>query len=217
MAKTYPAYGFWNMVALSKRQHKGWNHKRLYRVYKDLSLNLLVRPKKRLPRRLKNKFVSTSPNQCWSLDFMHDSCSKNRRFKLLTVVDDYSRHCLTVFPKPSINAKTLTQQLDILINRYGHPLAIRTDNGPEFVSCHFRRWAQRKNIEIRFIQPGKPSQNALIERFNGTVRRECLNPLIFDSIRDVSHHLAHWIAQYNTQRPHDALSGKTPHEVFSNP
>lgn len=169
-----------------------WNHKRIYRIYCELELNLRIKPKKRLIREKPEPLsVPDDINESWSMDFMHDQLVDGRSFRLLNVIDDWNRESLG-------------------IEWRGAPLSIRCDNGPEYISGLISEWAFNKGIQINYIQPGKPQQNAYVERFNRTVRYEWLNQNIFDSIEAVQDYATQWSWFYNHQRPNTALGGITP-------
>ncbi len=174
------AYAF-----LYLRNTKGfkWNHKRVYRIYKQLELNLRIKPRRRIKRDKPQALsVPVKINQTWSTDFMSDSLNTGRKIRTFNVIDDYNRECLCIEVDHSLSAQRVIQSLEHLIEWRGKPKAIRCDNGPEYISHLLREWAQAMDIELMYIQPGKPTQNAYIERFNRTARNEWLNMHIFDSI-----------------------------------
>jgi len=157
------------------------------------------------------------PNEGWAMDFMSDWVvnmeKKQESVRLLNVVDECSRKALWTEAHKSIPAKTLISCLNHLIQARGKPSYIRCDNGPEFISKALSKWAEAQNIDIFFIQPGKPTQNAIIERLNGTLRTECLNLHWFQSIHELNAAIQHWSVCYNTVRPHSSLNNKTPDEL----
>lgn len=165
LAEAHPRWGFEKMMNKLKPIHADWNHKRIYRNYLELGLNLRVKPKKRLPsREAKTLLQPIDSNYCWSMDFMSDALRCGRRFRTFNVIDDYNREALLIVPSHSLPACRITQHLDQLALTKGYPSFLRVDNGPEFISGHFQKWAILHGIEIQFIQPGKPAQNAFIER-----------------------------------------------------
>lgn len=205
-------WGF-GLCFLFLRNIKGfaWNHKRVYRIYRLLELNLRIKPKRRLKReRPEVLAVPNKRNEVWSMDFMHDNLSDGRSFRTFNVIDDFNREALAIEADISLPSARVVRALDNIIEWRGKPEVIRCDNGPEYVSHTLKQWAERHQIQLQYIQPGKPQQNAYIERFNRTVRHEWLNQLIFSSIDEVQVSATKWLWQYNNQRPHMALDGKTP-------
>lgn len=175
-----------------------WNHKRVYRIYKQLELNLRIKPRKRIKRDKPQALsVPIAINQVWSMDFMSDSLNTGRTIRTFNVVDDYNRECLSIEVDHSLPAQRVIQSLERLIEWRGKPKALRCDNGPEYISQSLRDWAQASGIELMYIQPGKPTQNAYIERFNRTARNELLNMHIFDSIDHAQYLATQWMWVYN--------------------
>lgn len=188
-----------------------WNHKRVYRIYCDLALNLRIKPRRRLKRHKPEPLKEpTKSNQIWSMDFMHDQLSNGRSIKLFNVIDDFKREGLSIDIDFSLPAQRVVRSLNQLIGWRGKPQFIRCDNGPEFISHHFTKWAQEKGIEIVYIQPGKPTQNAYIERHNKTIRYSWLSKYLFDSLEEVQDYATKWLWFYNHRRPHKANGGKPP-------
>ena len=188
-----------------------WNHKRVYRIYCELALNLRIKPKRRLNRNTPEPLKEPlKPNQVWSVDFMHDQLSNGRKYRLFNVIDDYKREGLTVEPDFSLPAERVTRILEQLIEQRGKPIAIRCDNGPELISHTFVDWAKKRDIRIDYIQPGNPQQNAYIERFNRTVRFGLVSKFLFDSLEEVQNRSTRWLWFYNHQRPHSANGGYPP-------
>jgi len=211
--KKHPSWGFWKVFHRLRKQ--GWqtNHKRMWRIYKALGLNLPRKNKRRLPPRLKQPVaVPMAHNECWSLDFMTDALTDGRRFRTLNVIDDYNRQVLGIEIDFSLPATRVVRLLERLIEQYGRPSQIRSDNGPEFISSTLSEWCENRAIAWHWIQPGKPTQNAYIERFNGTFRREVLNAYRFVNLRQAREVADAWQIEYNTQRPHQALGFLTPLE-----
>jgi putative transposase len=204
-------WGFWKCYDRLRQMGKRWNHKRVYRVYCQLRLNQKRRAKRRLVQRPRQPLLVTAViNAVWALDFMHDRLYSGRAFRTLNVIDEADRGGLGIDIATSIPASRLIRFMEQLIEIHGRPLAIRCDNGSELTSHDFTEWCQIKGIEIRFIQPGKPDQNAFIERFNRTYREEVLTPYLFDSIEDVRQITDEWLERYNEIRPHDALGSLPP-------
>ena len=205
-------WGF-GLCYLYLRNVKGykWNHKRVYRIYRELELNLRIKPKKRLVRQKPEPLaVPTTINHCWSMDFMHDQLIDGRSYRLFNVIDDFNREGLTIEVDFSLPASRVIRALDQIIEWRGQPKQIRCDNGPEYISHLLATWATSKGIELAFIQPGNPQQNAYVERYNRTVRYDWLNHYLFDSIDEVQNHATHWLWTYNNERPNMALNGITP-------
>jgi len=213
LAEQHPRWGFRKMMQWLKKQKYGWNHKRVYRIYRQLDLNLRVKPKKRLPvRRPKPLQPPACPNECWSLDFMSDSLLSGQRFRTLNIIDDFNRELLWIEIDTSLPASRVVRVLDQIAQWYGYPQRLRTDNGPEFISGVLANWAKLHQVTLDFIQPGKPAQNAYIERFNRTYRQELLDMYLFSSLDEVRQMTEQWLYYYNAQRPHDALDGLAPYE-----
>ncbi len=188
-----------------------WNHKRVYRIYRELALNLRIKPKHRLNREKPQPLtVPVALNQVWSMDFMHDQLADGRTFRLFNVIDDFNREGLTIEVDFSLPSERVIRALDQLIAWRGKPLAIRCDNGPEYISQLLTDWAKAQGITLTYIQPGKPQQNAYVERYNRTVRCDWLNQHLFDSIADVQDFATRWLWIYNHERPNMGLGGITP-------
>lgn len=189
----------------------GWNHKRVYRIYRELELNLRIKPKKRLVRETPDALtVPRRMNQVWSMDFMLDRLEDGRAFRLLNVIDDFNREGLAIEADFSLPGERVVRALDQVIEWRGLPAVIRCDNGPEYVSEPVRAWAKRRGIRIEFIQPGKPQQNAYVERYNRTVRYDWLAQNLFESIQEVQDQATRWLWTYNNDRPNMAIGGVTP-------
>ena len=205
-------WGF-GLCYLYLRNVKGfqWNHKRVYRIYRELELNLRIKPKKRLVRQKPEPLsVPEAINDCWSMDFMHDQLSDSRTYRLFNVIDDFNREGLAIEVDFSLPASRVIRALDQVIEWRGKPNRIRCDNGPEYISNLLGDWAKSNGIELAFIQPGNPQQNAYVERYNRTVRYDWLNHYLFESIDEVQRHATNWLWTYNNERPNMALNGITP-------
>ena len=205
-------WGF-GLSFLYLRNVKGyqWNHKRVYRIYRELELNLRIRPKRRMVREKPDALtVPQEVNQVWSMDFMHDQLSDGRCFRLFNLIDDFNREALAIDADLSLPALRVIRSLEQVIEWRGKPAVIRCDNGPEYISGELQNWAQKQSIKIEYIQPGKPQQNAYVERFNRTVRYEWLAQYHFDSIAEVQDFATKWMWSYNNERPNMALGGITP-------
>ena len=189
----------------------GWNHKRVYRIYRELELNLRIKPKKRLNREKPEPLaVPDEINICWSMDFMHDQLEDGRCYRLFNVIDDYNREGLTIEVDFSLPAERVIRSLDQAIEWRGKPKCLRCDNGPEYISDLLAAWAKKHDIALMFIQPGNPQQNAYVERYNRTVRYDWLNQYLFSSIAEVQEQATRWLWIYNNERPNMALGGITP-------
>ncbi|WP_345790303.1 IS3 family transposase [Piscirickettsia salmonis] len=210
LAKVHHRWGFDKMMAKIK-QNYAWNHKRVYRVYCELKLNLRIKPRKRVsPREAKMLVQPIVSNHCWSLDFMSDTLSNKRKFRTLNVIDDYNRECLLIEPAFSLPSMVVTRLLDQVAESKGYPEVIRSDNGPEFISSDFTKWAEQHNILLHHIQPGKPAQNGFIERFNRTYRQDILDAHWFYNLEEVREITEPWVDQYNNERPHESLANLSP-------
>lgn len=204
-------WGFDKMMAKAKLMDKPWNHKRVHRIYCELGLNLRIKPRKRLPRGEAKCLVQPLfHNICWSIDFMSDALSSGVKFRTLNVIDDYNREALMVEPSYSLHASRVTDLLDLTARHRGYPSSIRVDHGPEFESHHFKNWCKQRGISPNYIQPGKPAQNAFIERFNRTYREEVLDSNLFYNLAEVKEITQCWLKIYNQERPHQSLAGLPP-------
>jgi putative transposase len=189
----------------------GYNHKRVYRIYRELELNLRIKPKRRLKRDKPDELaVPRQINEVWSMDFMHDRLEDGRSFRTFNVIDDYNREGLGIEVDLSLPALRVIRTLDRIIEWRGKPKVIRCDNGPEYLSSHLISWAERHRVRLQYIQPGKPQQNAYVERFNRTVRHEWLDQHLFESIAHAQDTATQWLWRYNNERPNMALGGITP-------
>ena len=189
----------------------GWNHKRVYRIYRELELNLRIKPRKRLVREKPQPLtVPTSINQVWSMDVMHDQLSDGRTFRLFNVLDDFNREGLGIEVDLSLPSARVIRSLEQIIEWRGSPSVIRCDNGPEYISEALRDWARSRGIRIEHIQPGKPQQNAYVERYNRTVHYDWLSQTLFESIAEVQESGTRWLWTYNNERPNMAIGGITP-------
>jgi len=207
----HPAIGFWQCYYRLKQKGFLWNHKRVYRVYTSLRLNIRRRRKKRLPARIKQALYQPDAiNMVWSVDFMNDSLWDGRKYRLLNIVDDFSREVLHIEADTSLPTLRLIRSLEYLREFRGLPQMIRVDNGPEFISAKLDEWCRKHKITLVFIQPGKPMQNAYVERCNGSIRRELLNAYVFTSLREVREKAEEWRQDYNHSRPHQALGFVPP-------
>ena len=212
----HPSIGFWQCYYRLRALGYLWNHKRVYRVYTAMKLNIRRRAKRRLPARVKQQlFQPEAVNQVWSLDFMYDSLWDGRGYRLLNVMDDYNRQVLWIEADTSLPALRVIRVLEQLKESRGLPQMIRVDNGPEFVSRKLDAWCKGNKVTLAFIQPGKPTQNAYIERLNGSIRNELLNAYVFKTLAEVQEKTQQWQHDYNYHRPHKSLGYKTPIELLT--
>ena len=213
-AELYPTRGFDDYFGKIRNEGLVWNRKRVLRVYRSLRMKLRRKCKKRLPARIKeplNKPLQV--NDTWSLDFMSDSLSNGRRIRIFKAMDDTSRESLAAYADYSICAEKVIMLLQQITEERGVPRQIRVDNGPEFLSKTFVQWCTQNNIIIKYIQPGKPMQNAYIERLNRLFREDVLNAYLFENLEQVRILADKWMNEYNTLHPHKSLNGKTPKQT----
>ena len=207
-------WGF-GLCFLYLRNVKGyhWNHKRVYRIYRELELNMRIKPNKRLKREVPEPLaVPEAMNECWSMDFMSDSLYSGKSFRTFNVIDDYNRESLAIEVDSSLPSQRIIRVLDRIAAYRGYPKRLRQDNGPEFVSHALELWAEQHGILLDFIKPGKPTQNAYIERFNRTYRNEVLDCYLFNSLTEVRELTDSWMVEYNYDRPHESLNDLPPKE-----
>jgi putative transposase len=213
LAERHPRGGCGKMTHYLRNQGQSWNHKHIRRVYCEMALNLHRKPKKRLPARVAQALVvPVQPDRTWSLDFMSDALSDGRTFRTLNVIDDYNREALWIEVDTSLSGERVIQVLERLLEWRAAPNVIRMDNGPELISGRLESWAREHQIELLHIQPGKPAQNAYIERFNRTFREDVLDAYLFDNLQEVRSIAERWLEEYNQIRPHAALQGLSPHQ-----
>ena len=206
-------YGYRRLTILLRRE--GWlvNTKRVYRIYRRENLSVRTKMRKKRASHLRVPLgTATGPNQRWSMDFMTDRLSHGGAFRVLTIVDQFSRECPLLEAGPSLTGKQVVDCLERLALFRGMPQAITVDNGAEFCSRALDAWAYKNGVKLDFIRPGKPVENGFIESFNGKLRDECLNTEIFFTLEDARQKLERWRKDYNEQRPHSALGGLPPME-----
>lgn len=212
LAASRVRYGYRRLHILLRREGWTMNHKRTYRLYREEGLS--IRPKvprrKRACRYRQGRPEVGGPNEVWAMDFVSDQLFDGRPFRILTVVDCHTREALSTVPRVSFRAYQVVEALDELVQARGRPRSLRVDNGPEFAGRALDQWAYLNGVELDFSRPGKPTDNAYIEAFNGRLRAECLNASWFLSMADARDRIEHWKKEYNGERPHSALGGLTP-------
>jgi putative transposase len=204
-------FGYRRLQVLLKREGIVMNHKKLRRLYREERLQ--VRRRSGRKRALGTRAPMTlpqGPNQRWSLDFLSDAFSDGRRFRILAIVDDFTRECLALVADTSLPGLRVVRELDALIATRCRPAMIVSDNGTELTSMAMLRWSQETRVEWHYIAPGKPQQNAFVESFNGRLRDELLNETLFTSLNHAREALSIWKEDYNTVRPHSALANMPP-------
>lgn len=207
-------YGYRRITITLRREGWNVNHKRVYRIYNEECLSLKRNnPKRRVAcKRRDDRPAPTGPNQVWAMDFMADQLYDGRRFRVLTLVDTYSRECLTLKSGQSLKSDDVVREMERLCFRRGTPDRICVDNGSEFRSKVMDRWAYLHGVELDFSRPGRPTDNAMIEAFNSRFRQECLNEHWFWDLTDAKEIIETWREHYNTKRPHSALGNVPPAE-----
>lgn len=210
-------YGFWRIYVLLRREGFLVNHKKVYRLYKAQGLNL----RSKRPRRNRagahrlDRVQPGKPHMQWSMDFVADQLFDGRRFRALTLVDNYSRKCLCIHADQSIKGEDVVGVMQRVVHEYGHhPGRIQVDNGSEFISKALDHWAYQNKVTLDFSRPGKPTDNPYIESFNGSFRDECLNIHWFLSLEDAQEKIETWRKDYNGFRPHSSIGDRTPNEVY---
>ena len=211
LTEKHPSIGFWQCYFRIRNQGFTDIHKRMYRIYNSMKLNIRRRAKKRLPSRVKQMlYQPIAPNKVWSIDFMSDSLWDGRKFRTLNVIDDFNRKVLAIEADTSLPTLRVIRVLERIKESRGLPEIIRVDNGPEFIAERLSDWCKDNNVELTFIQPGKPAQNGYIERFNRSFREEVLSMNLFTSIDTFKTTAHQWLFMYNHKRPHASLSNLSP-------
>ncbi len=204
-------WGFWKCFRRLRADGHGWNHKRVHRVYCRMRLNLKRRTRRRTFTREPQPLIAPNGlNKIWSIDFMHDTTYDGRTFRTLNVIDEGNREGLRIECGKSIPSARVVRVMEQLVEVYGRPEAIRLDNGPEFTAEKFVEWAETNGVKLLYIEPGKPNQNAFVERFNRSFREEVLDANLFNALADVQAIADDWLADYNEYRPHDSLGNVPP-------
>lgn len=217
LAAVHVRYGYMRLCVLLRRE--GWkvNHKRIYRIYTEEGLAVRTKKRKKLVSKVRvARPVATNPNERWSMDFVSDSLHDGRRFRDLTLVDQFSRESPAIEVGRSIPGSQVVAVLERLAITTGLPKIITVDNGPEFTGRALDEWAHRNGIKLDYSRPGKPTDNAYIESFNGRLRQECLDQHWFSSLEDAKIKIETWRIDYNEQRPHSSLGDQTPRAYAKN-
>lgn len=218
LAQQRRRFGYRRLHLLLRREGVVLNHKKLYRLYREE--RLMVRKRGGRKRAIGTRApmaLPQGPNQRWSLDFVSDALACGRKFRVLAVVDDFTRECLALVADNSLSGIRVARELDRIVERRGRPCLVVSDNGTELTSRAILGWQQDHGIEWHYIAPGKPTQNSFIESFNGRLRDECLNEHLFANLAEARRIIEAWRVDYNTARPHSSLGGLTPTEFAARP
>lgn len=206
-------FGYRRIHVMLERQGIHMNQKKLRRLYREEKLQVRKRGgRKRALGTRRPMVLPSTANERWSLDFVSDAFTDGRRFRVLVVVDDYSRECLALVPDTSLSGLRMTRELNAIIEQRGKPRTIVSDNGTEMTSMAVLKWCQETGVEWHYIAPGKPMQNGFVESFNGSFRDECLNETLFSSLPNAREQINEWKEDYNQERPHSSLGNITPNE-----
>lgn len=212
-AASRPRFGYRRLHLLLRREGEQVNHKRIYRLYRLEGLSVRTKRRKRMVAAPRTVLPPpTRPNQRWSMDFVSDVTEKGRRFRVLTLVDDFTRRCMALVVDTSFSGRRVGRVLDELATVHRLPETIVVDNGPEFTSNALDQWAYQRGAKLHFIRPGKPVENAYVESFNGKFRDECLNSNWFADLLHARAVIEAWRVDYNDVRPHSSLDGLSPSE-----
>lgn len=214
MAAQYPRYGYLLLHELLKAENLVKNKKKTYRIYTEEGLQVRTKKRKKIQRLRIAIELPTRANQHWSMDFVSDQLANGRRFRVLNVVDNYTREVIGQLISVSISGQQVSRFLDQLIELKGKPDSIVCDNGPEFTSKAMFFWSKTTDVKLSYIQPGKPMQNAFIESLNGKFRNECLNQNWFRTLDEAKYEINQWREHYNHVRPHSSLN-YVPPSVFA--
>jgi putative transposase len=212
IAETRVRYGYRRIHVLLRREGWSVNPKRVYRLYREQGLQLRNKtPKRRVKAKLReDRSAPVGPNETWAMDFVHDQLATGRRLRVLTVIDTFSRYAPAIDPRFSYRGEDVVNTLERVCRKTGYPKAIRVDLGSEFISRDLDLWAYQRDVTLDFSRPGKPTDNAFIESFNGKFRAECLNAHWFMSLDDARSKMEQWRRDYNEVRPHSAIGNNPP-------
>lgn len=211
LAEQLPTRGFETYFGRLRQQGYSWSRNKVLRVYRQMNLKMRRKHKRRLPSRNQESLVvPESPNHTWSMDFMSDVLTDGRKMRVLNITDDYNREAIAIEASFSFPATRVIRVLELVEEDYGLPARIRVDNGPEFISKALADWCEQRSVELKFIQPGKPAQNAYIERFNRLLREDVLDAYWFESLEQVRVITDQWRIDYNHNHPHSSLGGIPP-------
>jgi putative transposase len=215
IALRHPRYGYRRAWAVLRRKGHEVNPKRVHRLWRGAGLSLARRrPRKRVRVQGLRPVPATGANHVWAYDFVHDACANGQKLKMLTVLDEYTRYCLTIEVEGRMHSGKVVEVLARLMSQYGVPRSLRSDNGPEFIAAAVKRWLEESAVGAAYIDPGKPWQNGANESFNGKFRDECLSRRWFLNRADARAQIAAWREEYNRARPHSSLKYRTPEEVW---
>jgi putative transposase len=219
ICQTRVRFGYRRVHVLLRREGWDLNAKKTYRIYKELGMQLRNKtPKRRVKAKLReDRKDAVAPNDVWAMDFVHDQLATGRKIRILTVVDTFSRYVPVLDARFSYKGEDVVTTLDRVCRQIGYPKTIRVDNGSEFISRDMDLWAYQRDVTLDFSRPGKPTDNAYIEAFNGRFRAECLNAHWFMGLEDAAEKLEAWRRDYNEERPHSAIGNKVPAELMKLP
>jgi len=212
LAYAYKRFGYRRIHYMLIKAGFKINHKRVYRIYTEENLKVRRRRRRKLSVERTMLEMPKRPNERWSMDFIMDSMVTGRYFKILTVVDNFTKELICLIPDYSISGERVSRELDQAALIRGYPKIIVCDNGPEFRSMKMFDWSLKNHVRLAFIQPGKPTQNAFVESFNGKLRDECLNENLFQNLEQTERIISDWQIFYNEVRPHSSIGGLTPTE-----
>jgi putative transposase len=214
LARERQRFGYRRLTALLRREGRRMNHKRVYRLYRELGLAMRRRKRRHSGQRLAAATTThlARANQRWAMDFVSDTLAQGRTFRVLTIIDEYTRECLATEADTSLPGLRVVRVLEQLAHTRGLPDEIHVDHGPEFICRSVRSWCEEHRVLLRYIEPGRPMQNGHIESFNGRLRDECLNANWFLNLAKARTHIHAWRNDYNQARPHSALAYRTPNE-----
>ena len=212
ICQTSVRYGYRRVHVLLRREGRDINLKKPHRIYRELGLQLRNKtPKRRVKAKVReDRREATQPNETWAMDFVHDQLATGKKIRVLTIVDTFSRYAPAIDPRIAYRGEDVVQTLERICPETGYPAAIRVDQGSEFVSRDLDLWAYANGVTLDFSRPGKPTDNAFIEAFNGRFRAECLNAHWFMSLEDAREKMEDWRKYYNEVRPHGAIGQKVP-------